>query len=100
MPIVTAVIAIAQWRWIEARRDVAPFLASIALFLLGYLGLVISTFPYIVPPQLTIAAAAASPSSQSFMLIGTLVLLPVILGYTAFTYWLFHGKVLEGAGYH
>ena len=66
-----------EWRWIEARRDVAPFLASIALFLLGYLGLVISTFPYIVPPTLTIQDAAAAPSSQIFMLIGTLVLLPI-----------------------
>ncbi len=100
VPIVTAVIAFAEWRWIEARREVAPFLATIALFLLGYLGLAISTFPYIVPPALTIPDAAAAPSSQIFMLTGTLVLLPVILGYTAFTYWLFRGKVSEGAAYH
>ena len=100
VPIVTALVAFAQWRWIEARRDVAPFLASIALFLLGYLGLVISTFPYIVPPTLTIRDAAAAPSSQLFMLIGTLILLPMILGYTALTYWLFRGKVREGAAYH
>ncbi|MFY9761986.1 MAG: cytochrome d ubiquinol oxidase subunit II [Xanthobacteraceae bacterium] len=100
VPIVTALIAFADWRWIEARHDVAPFLASIALFLLGYLGLVISTVPYIVPPTLTIRDAAAAPSSQLFMLIGTLILLPMILGYTALTYWLFRGKVREGAAYH
>ncbi len=100
VPILTASIAFAQWRWIEARREAAPFLATIALFLLGYLGLVISSFPYIVPPTLTIRDAAAAPSSQTFMLIGTLVLFPVILGYTAFTYWLFRGKVREGAAYH
>jgi cytochrome d ubiquinol oxidase subunit II len=100
VPIVTALVAFADWRWIEARHDVAPFLASIALFLLGYLGLVISTVPYIVPPTLTIQDAAAAPSSQLFMLIGTVVLLPLILGYTALTYWLFRGKVREGAAYH
>ncbi len=100
VPIVTALVAFADWRWIEARRDVAPFLTSVALFLLGYLGLVISTVPYIVPPTLTIQDAAAAPSSQLFMLIGTVILLPMILGYTALTYWLFRGKVREGAMYH
>jgi len=100
VPILTALVALAQWRFIAARRDAAPFLSTIALFLLGYLGLVISTFPYIVPPSLTIRDAAAAPSSQIFMLIGTLVLLPFVVGYTAFTYWLFHGKVREGAIYH
>ncbi len=100
VPILTALIAFAQWRWIEARREAAPFLATIALFLLGYLGLAISTIPYIVPPALTIRDAAAAPSSQMFMLVGTLVLLPLILGYTALTYWLFRGKVREGAAYH
>jgi cytochrome bd ubiquinol oxidase subunit II len=100
VPILTALVAFAEWRWIGARRAAAAFLATIALFLLGYLGLVISIFPYIVPPALTIWEAAASASSQTFMLIGTLVLLPAILGYTAFTYWLFRGKVREDAAYH
>jgi cytochrome bd ubiquinol oxidase subunit II len=100
VPILTALIALAQWRFIGAQRALAPFLLTVALFLLGYLGLVISTAPYIVPPQLTIWDAAAAPSSQAFMLIGTLVLLPLILGYTALTYWLFRGKVQEGAAYH
>ena len=74
--------------------------ATIALFLLGYLGLVISTFPYIVPPALTIWDAAAVTSSQTFMLIGTLILLPFILGYIAMTYWIFRSKVHEGAAYN
>jgi cytochrome d ubiquinol oxidase subunit II len=100
VPILTVLIAVAQWRWIEARREAAPFLATIALFLLGYLGLVISTYPDMVPPTLTIWDAAAAPSSQLFMLTGTLLLLPLILCYTAFTYWLFRGKVHEGATYH
>jgi cytochrome bd ubiquinol oxidase subunit II len=100
VPIVTALVALAEWYFIAGRREVAPFLATIALFLLGYLGLVISTFPYIVPPDLTIRAAAAAPESQIFMLIGTLVLLPFVLGYTALTYWLFRGKVAAHAAYH
>ena len=100
VPILTALVALAEWYWLAARREVAPFLATIALFLLGYLGLVISTFPYIVPPDLTIREAAAAPSSQTFMLVGTLVLLPVILMYTAWSYWVFRGKVGERAAYH
>jgi len=100
VPAVTALVAFAAWRWIEKGREVLPFVASIALFLLGYLGLVISNFPYLVPPSLTVWETAAAPASQIFMLIGTLFLLPIILGYTALIYWLFRGKVAEGESYH
>jgi len=100
VPLVTALTAVMAWRWLDERREALPFLASIVLFLLGYLGLVISTFPYLVPPTLTIWQTAAVPASQIFMLLGTLVLLPIILGYITFVYWLFRGKVREGEGYH
>jgi cytochrome bd ubiquinol oxidase subunit II len=100
VPAVTALVAFACWRWIEKGYDVPPFLAAIALFLLGYLGLVISNFPYLVPPSLTVWDTAAAPASQIFMLLGTLMLLPMILGYTGFVYWLFRGKVREGESYH
>ena len=100
VPILTALVVLAEWRFIATRREVASFLASVALFLLGYLGLVISTFPLIVPPDLTIWDAAAAPASQTFMLVGTLILLPFVLGYTVLTYWLFRGKVSETAAYH
>jgi cytochrome d ubiquinol oxidase subunit II len=100
VPIVTLLIAWAAWRWIEEGREHLPFLASIALFLLGYFGLVVSSFPYLVPPSLTIWDTAAHPSSQLFMLVGTLFLLPIILGYTGYSYWLFRGKVREGEAYH
>ncbi len=73
---------------------------TIGLFFLGYLGLVISSFPYLVPPSLTIWDTAAAPASQIFMLIGTVFLLPIILGYVIFIYWLFRGKVKEGESYH
>ena len=100
VPLLTALVALMAWRWLQTGREALPFLASIALFLLGYLGLVISTFPYLVPPSLTIWETAAAPASQMFMLVGTLVLLPLIFGYTVYVYWLFRGKVKPGAGYH
>jgi cytochrome d ubiquinol oxidase subunit II len=100
VPAATALVAFALWRWLETGREVLPFLATIALFLLGYLGLLISNFPYLVPPSLTIWQTAAAPSTQVFMLMGTLVLLPIILGYMIFVYWIFGGKLREGEGYH
>jgi cytochrome d ubiquinol oxidase subunit II len=100
VPLVTALLAYGVWRWNESGREVLPFLGSIGLFLLGYLGLVISNYPYLVPPSLTVWETAAAPASQIFMLIGTLFLLPMILGYFIFVYWLFRGKVREGEGYH
>jgi cytochrome d ubiquinol oxidase subunit II len=100
VPAATTLVAFAAWRWIEGGRDALPFLAVIALFLLGYLGLLISNFPYLIPPSVSIWQAAASPSTQIFMLLGTLVMLPIILGYVIFVYWIFGGKLREGEGYH
>ena len=100
VPAVTALVTFVTWRSIESGREAVPFLASIALFLLGYLGLLISNFPYIVPPSLTIWQAAAAPPTQVFMLMGTLLMLPIIFGYTIFVYWTFAGKLREGEGYH
>jgi cytochrome bd ubiquinol oxidase subunit II len=100
VPLLTALTAFALWRWLEQGREVPPFLAAIALFLFGYAGIVISMFPYLVPPTLTIWDTAAAPASQRFMLIGTLALLPVILGYVVFVYWIFRGKVRQGDHYH
>jgi cytochrome d ubiquinol oxidase subunit II len=57
-------------------------------------------YPYIVPPDITYAAAANAETSLGFLLVGTLLLLPVILGYTAHAYWVFRGKVRPGEGYH
>jgi cytochrome d ubiquinol oxidase subunit II len=100
VPVVTALIAFGAWRALENGREVRPFIASIAMFLLGYLGLVISWFPYLVPPSITVWQAAAVPASQIFMLLGTLVFLPLALTYTALVYWLFRGKVQPGESYH
>jgi cytochrome d ubiquinol oxidase subunit II len=100
VPAATALVAYAAWRWIQSGREVLPFLAAIALFLLGYLGLLISNFPYMVPPSLSIWQTAAAPATQIFMLMGTLMTLPIIFGYLIFVYWIFGGKLREDEGYH
>lgn len=100
IPLLTAAVAWSAWRGIERDSDTVPFFATVALFLLGFAGLAISTLPYLVPPSITVWDAAAHPSSQLFMLVGTVIMLPVILGYTAFVYWTFRGKVKPGEGYH
>jgi cytochrome d ubiquinol oxidase subunit II len=100
VPLITALTAFKAWRWLEQGRDVRPFFAAIVLFMLGYAGLAISVSPYLVPHSITIWDAAAAPASQIFMLLGTLPLLPIILIYTGFVYYLFRGKLKEGEGYH
>jgi cytochrome d ubiquinol oxidase subunit II len=100
VPLITALVALACWIGLQNEHDALPFLSAIGLFLLGYLGLAISWFPYLVPPSITIWDSAAVPVSQMFMLVGTLILLPIILGYTAMIYWVFRGKVAEGESYH
>jgi cytochrome bd ubiquinol oxidase subunit II len=101
VPLVTALVAFVCWKSLaDERREVLPFLCAIALFFLGYSGLVISNFPYLVPPTLTVWQTAAAPASQIFLLLGTLFMLPIILGYTGFVYWLFRGKIRAGEGYH
>jgi cytochrome d ubiquinol oxidase subunit II len=100
VPLATAIVAWACWHGLNTCREVMPFLCAVGLFLLGFLGLAISNVPYLVPPSITIWDAAAVPQSQIFMLVGVLVMLPVILGYTVFVYWTFRGKMREGEGYH
>ena len=100
VPVVTAAIAYATWRSLRRDADYVPFIGAMGLFAMCYLGLGISLFPYIVPYRLTLWDAAAVPSSQAFLLIGTLFLLPIILIYTAWSYWVFRGKVRHDVGYH
>lgn len=100
VPLITAAVALWAWRALIKGDDTTPFFASIGLFLLGYLGLAISNYPYLVPPSLTFWDAAAAPASQMFLLVGAVVLLPLILGYTAYVYWLFRGKLKAGDSYH
>ena len=87
-------------RSLVLRRENTPFLSAIAIFIVSFAGLGISVWPYIVPHILTIHDAAAPENSQGFLLIGVIGLLPLILGYTAHSYWVFRGKVTDADGYH
>ncbi len=87
------------WRAIRDRRQLRPFLLALGLFALTFLGLGFSMFPWVVPGQVTLYAAATARSSQLFMLVGVGIMLPIILAYTAYAYWVFRGKVGH-EGYH
>ena len=100
VPILSALAAFVCWRGLHSRAEFSPFFAAISLFMLGYLGLVISNAPYLVPTSLDVWQAASPVKSQLFMLWGTMILLPAVLGYTAFVYYTFRGKVRHGEGYH
>ena len=100
VPLITAGLAWWLWRSLAAKRDLPPFLAAMGLFLMCYLGLSISLWPLVVPYQITLWDAAAAPGSQAFLALGTLFLLPVIITYTGWSYWVFRGKVRAGSGYH
>ena len=84
---------------VKKRQDGMPFVATMGIFLFSYLGLIVSKWPYIVPPNFTIYDAASAYNSQLFLLLGFLFVIPIILGYTSWTYWVFRGKVKE-VGYH
>jgi cytochrome d ubiquinol oxidase subunit II len=100
VPLAVAAAATALLRSLAARRDTPPFFLTLALFALSYVGLGISMWPYIVPESITIWEAAAPANSQSFMLVGVAIMIPIILAYTSWAYWVFRGKVDPGTGYH
>ena len=100
VPLTAGAVSLALW--IGLGRDwVRPvFWLAAGLFLLGYLGLVISLWPAIVPPALTIQSAAAPDSSLTFVLIAVAITLPMVLGYTAYAYWVFRGRSSPDGAYH
>jgi cytochrome d ubiquinol oxidase subunit II len=100
VPLATATLAWWLWRSLARGREAAPFVAALGLFAMCYLGLAISLFPFVVPPSITLRDAAAAPQSQAFLLIGTVFLLPIILMYSGWSYWVFRGKVRAEHGYH
>jgi cytochrome bd ubiquinol oxidase subunit II len=99
MPIVVAAIGLMLYRRILEGRDFLPFALTLSLFGLSLLGLAISMWPDLIPSRLSIWDAAAPRSSQMFMLVGACILVPLILAYTSWAYWVFRGKVAE-EGYH
>ncbi|WP_426193168.1 cytochrome d ubiquinol oxidase subunit II [Massilia sp. DWR3-1-1] len=99
VPLLVALASYAFTRSLRAGRDLAPFLLTLCVFLLCFVGIGISIFPYVIPGAVTIWEAATERSSQVFMLVGTAVIVPLILAYTGWAYWVFRGKV-SVEGYH
>ncbi len=92
MPLLSADVFVLLWYDIHKQREYRPFFLGIGLFVLNYIGLGISLWPWIVPFEITIWQAAAAPESQSLMLIGTVIMLPLILAYTGYCFYVFRGK--------
>jgi cytochrome d ubiquinol oxidase subunit II len=99
IPLATLVLFIAIWRDLHVGSEYRPFFLSVGVFLMGYLGLGISLWPWLVPFELTFRQAAAAATSQSLLLVGTVVMLPVVLVYTGFCYYLFRGKSSHESAY-
>lgn len=99
VPLLVIITSVAFFWRLRKSDEHSPFLLALALFLLGYIGLAISIYPYVVPRAVSIWQAAAPAQSLGFMLIGIAVMVPLILAYTAWSYWVFRGKV-AGHSYH
>ena len=99
VPLATAAVGFFTWRALNDKAEITPFAGAVGLFTLSYLGIAISLFPMIVPYHFTLWEAASSPRTQAFLLVGTLFLLPIILVYSGWSYWVFRGKVRAEIGY-
>jgi cytochrome d ubiquinol oxidase subunit II len=100
VPLLVLLTAWLLHRALARETHAAPFLLTLVLLFLGYSGLGISLWPNIIPPSISIRAAAAPPQSMGFLLVGALLIIPMILAYTAWSYYVFRGKVRAGDGYH
>ncbi len=100
VPLLVLLCTWALLRAVARNANYAPFLLTLTLIFLGYSGLGISLWPNIIPPSISIWDAAAPPQSQGFILVGALFIIPFILMYTAWSYYVFRGKVTEEDGYH
>ncbi|MGS7250841.1 cytochrome d ubiquinol oxidase subunit II [Pseudomonas sp. SK] len=100
VPILVLVTFYGLLKAVARNAHYTPFLLTLVLIFLGYSGLGISLWPNIIPPSISIWDAAAPPQSQGFMLVGTLFILPFILMYTFWSYYVFRGKVTHEDGYH
>jgi cytochrome d ubiquinol oxidase subunit II len=101
-PVPALALANAVWLWraVVRRAEYMPFILALTFFALGFAGLVLGIWPNLLPPDLSIWRAAAPPESQGFVLAGTLIMLPAVLGYTWWSYSVFRGKVAADTGYH
>src|SRR5690606_37024175 len=99
VPVLVAVVTYLLLQQLRGRAHITPFLLTLAMIFLGYLGLGISIWPNVIPYQVSIWDAAGPPLSMGFALIGTILIMPVVLAYTIWSYWVFRGKVRPGEGY-
>jgi cytochrome d ubiquinol oxidase subunit II len=100
VPILLLLLSWQFWRGLKLGHHITPFLCALGWFVLCFMGLGISVFPEMVPPSISIRDAAAPAESQAFLLVGAAVLIPMILAYTGYSYYVFRGKVTTDAGYH
>jgi len=101
VPILVAGLVVVFWRSImNPAVHLTPLLCSLGWFFLCFTGLGISIWPWIVPPSVNIWQASSPPSSQLFLLAGALVLIPIVLAYTGYAYWIFRGKINNETHYH
>lgn len=100
VPVLVAVLGLVFVYGIEKRHHLTPFLCALGWFVLGFTGLGISIWPFIVPPSVDLWQASDPPQSQLFLLVGAAVLMPTIMAYSAYSYYVFRGKVDAGAHYH
>jgi cytochrome d ubiquinol oxidase subunit II len=99
LPLSCIVMFFLLWRSLHRRHEIRPFLLSQGIFLMNYIGLGISMWPWLVPFEVTFRDAAAAPESQSLLLVGAVVMLPIILAYTGYCYFVFKGKASVEATY-
>jgi len=99
VPIVTAAVLLTMWKRIWTGRDVEVFLLALVVFLLGFAGLVVSLWPYVVPRQVTIWDGIADPQTLVFVGVGVAIIIPIVLAYQANAYWVFRGKAKHEEGY-
>lgn len=100
VPLLVVFCMLQLWRSLRKRAEVQPFMYALTLIFLGYSGFAISIWPNIIPPSVSIWEASAPPQSQGFALVGTLFIIPIILMYTIWAYYVFRGKVRHGEAYH
>lgn len=100
VPVLVLLVVWQMLKRVPRRGQASPFVLTLALLFLGYTGLGISLWPNVIPPDISIWQAAGPPQSLGFTLVGALLIIPVILMYTAWSYWVFRGKVRHGDGYH
>ena len=100
LPFIALLFAVWIFRAVQKRQEGLPFVATVGLFVATYISLLVSKWPYVVPPNYTFWDAASAHESQLFLLLGLLFVVPFVLMYTAWSYWVFRGKVKAGEGYH